>query len=84
MAVTGITRGVLLGILEIVTGHVVRGWRNRARATILAHELTAPTLTNDKMRDTVSLQWSRVARSYQVVLRSSQGTYTLFGDTRWR
>jgi hypothetical protein len=44
----------------------------------------APRQTIDRTRDTVSLQWSRVAgaRSYQVVVRSSAGAYSLFaGDT---
>jgi hypothetical protein len=45
---------------------------------------TAPTQTIDRTRDTVSLQWPRVAgaRSYEVFVRSSAGTYSLFaGDT---
>ena len=43
----------------------------------------APTLTIDLVRDTVSLQWPRVAgaRGYQVMLRSTEGTYSLFADT---
>jgi hypothetical protein len=41
---------------------------------------TAPTQMIDRMRDTVSLQWSRVAgaRSYQVFVRSTAGSYSLF------
>ena len=41
---------------------------------------TAPTRTIDRDRDTVSLQWSRVAsaRSYQVFIRSAAGSYGLF------
>ena len=44
---------------------------------------TAPTQTIDRDRDTVSLQWSRVAgaRSYQVFIRSTAGSYSLFADT---
>ena len=44
---------------------------------------TAPTQTIDRTRDTVSLQWSRVAgaRSYQVFVRSTAGSYSLFADT---
>jgi len=44
---------------------------------------TAPTQTFDRTRDTVSLQWSRVAgaRSYQVYIRSTANLYTLFADT---
>ena len=40
----------------------------------------APTQTIDRTRDTVSLQWPRVAgaRSYQVFVRSSAGTYSVF------
>jgi hypothetical protein len=43
----------------------------------------APALTIDRTRDTVSLQWPRVAgaRSYQVFIRSTADTYTLFADT---
>jgi Domain of unknown function (DUF4249) len=43
----------------------------------------APTQTFDRTRDTVSLQWSRVAgaRSYQVFVRSTAGSYSLFADT---
>lgn len=43
----------------------------------------APTQTIDRTRDTVSLQWPRVAgaRSYQVFVRSTASTYTLFADT---
>jgi len=43
----------------------------------------APTQTIDRSIDTVSLQWSRVAgaRSYQVVVRSTAGSYSVFADT---
>src|SRR6185436_14405076 len=43
----------------------------------------APTLTIDRLRDTVSLQWPRVtgARSYQVFIRSSKREYSIFADT---
>jgi hypothetical protein len=43
----------------------------------------APTQTIDRDRDTVSLQWSRVAgaRSYQVRIWSTAGSYSLFADT---
>ena len=42
-----------------------------------------PTQTIDRDRDTVSVQWSRVAgaRSYQVFIRSTAGSYSLFADT---
>jgi hypothetical protein len=42
-----------------------------------------PTQTIDRTRDTVSLQWSRVAgaRSYEVVVRSTAGSYSMFADT---
>ncbi|HEY9227968.1 MAG TPA: DUF4249 family protein [Gemmatimonadaceae bacterium] len=42
--------------------------------------VAAPTRTIDRDRDTVSLQWSRVAgaRSYQVFVRSIAGSYGLF------
>ena len=41
---------------------------------------TTPTQTIDRSRDTVSVQWSRVAgaRSYQVLIRSTAGAYTVF------
>jgi hypothetical protein len=48
---------------------------------------TAPTQTIDRDRDTVSLQWARVAgaRSYQVFVRPTPGNlyslYSLFTDT---
>src|SRR5678816_2888282 len=40
----------------------------------------APTQTIDRDRDTVSLQWPRVAsaRSYQIFIRSTAGAYGLF------
>ena len=43
----------------------------------------APTQTIDRDRDTVSLQWSRVAgaRGYQVFVSSIAGTYSVFADT---
>ena len=43
----------------------------------------APTLTIDRARDTVSLQWPRVAgaRSYQVFIRSTRREYSIFADT---
>ena len=42
-----------------------------------------PTRTIDRSIDTVSLRWSRVAgaRSYQVFIRSTAGSYGLFADT---
>ena len=42
-----------------------------------------PAQTFDRTRDTISLQWSRVAgaRSYQVFIRSTAGSYSLFADT---
>ena len=42
-----------------------------------------PPQTFDRTRDTVSLQWSRVAgaRSYEVVVRSTAGSYSVFADT---
>jgi uncharacterized protein DUF4249 len=42
-----------------------------------------PTQTIDRTRDTVSIQWPRVAgaRSYQVFVHSRVSTYTVFGDT---
>ena len=48
----------------------------------------APTLTIDRLRDTVSLQWSRVAgaRGYEVFVRATYNplyfsTYSVFADT---
>lgn len=43
----------------------------------------APTQTIDRSIDTVSLHWSRVAgaRSYQVFVRSTAGTFSVFADT---
>lgn len=42
-----------------------------------------PTQTFDRTRDTLSLQWPRVAgaRSYQVFIRSTASVYSLFADT---
>ncbi|MGH9889113.1 MAG: DUF4249 family protein, partial [bacterium] len=43
----------------------------------------APTRTIDRDRDTVSLQWPRVAgaRSYQVFVHSTDDSYSVFADT---
>jgi hypothetical protein len=48
---------------------------------VVASPLALPTQTiNDRLRDTVSMQWSRAAgaRSYQVFIRSTAGSYGLF------
>src|SRR6185295_17899075 len=43
----------------------------------------APAQTIDRDRDTVSLQWPRVAgaRSYQVFVHSTDDSYSVFADT---
>src|SRR5262249_19061245 len=44
---------------------------------------TAPAQTFDRTRDTLSLEWPRVAgaRSYQVFVQSTANVYSVFADT---
>jgi hypothetical protein len=50
---------------------------------VVPSTITPLTQTFDRSRDTLSLQWARVpgARSYQIFIRSTAGSYSLFADT---
>ena len=66
--------------LRVVTpdGRTVTGRTTLPNA--VPSTITAPARTIDRDRDTVALQWSRVAgaRSYQVFIRSIAGSYSVF------